>query len=237
MSDEPTISRPRTRAASLPPNTCSACCRPRSGARSKRAWRASQRSRARSHTGRSASAGLPTPITPVTPPAQSWLRIEAALSAPATAPMAPRSASLWESLAFWRGFGISAAGLATAAIAAFAYLAIMPPPQPQPETALAAARDALGHQDQAAEFRRHCRRRRHEPHHRAGGAAHRRQALDGIVADPAGRHAALARTDRARPADPAQHPEGADGQDARARRSRSRSSRPAARPPASPPAR
>ncbi len=77
--------------------------------------------------------GLADSITPVTPPAQSWLRIEAAMSAPATAPMAPRSTSLWESLAFWRGFGISAAGLATAAIAAFAYLAIMTPPQTQPE--------------------------------------------------------------------------------------------------------
>ena len=78
--------------------------------------------------------GLADRIGPVTPPAQAWRRIEAALSAPATAPMAPRSTSLWENLAFWRGFGIGAAGLAAASIAAFAYLAIMPPAQ-QPQEA------------------------------------------------------------------------------------------------------
>jgi anti-sigma-K factor RskA len=78
--------------------------------------------------------GLADSIKPVAPPAQAWLRIEAALSAPPTAPMAPRSTSLWESLAFWRGFGIGAAGLAAASIAAFAYLAIMAPAQRPPES-------------------------------------------------------------------------------------------------------
>jgi anti-sigma-K factor RskA len=75
--------------------------------------------------------GLADTIKPVAPPAQSWLRIEAALSAPATAPMAPRATSLWDSLAFWRGFGIGTAALATAAIAAFAYVAILAPAQQQ----------------------------------------------------------------------------------------------------------
>jgi anti-sigma-K factor RskA len=71
--------------------------------------------------------GLADSIKPVAPPAQAWLRIEAVLSEPAG--HAPRQASLWDSLVFWRGFGISTAALAAASIAAFAYVAIVTPSQ------------------------------------------------------------------------------------------------------------
>src|SRR5262245_23081150 len=56
-------------------------------------------------------AGLADTIAPVTPPSNAWSRIETAIASPGTA-AAPTS--LWQSLAFWRGFGIGAATLAAA---------------------------------------------------------------------------------------------------------------------------
>src|SRR5215831_6679158 len=44
-------------------------------------------------------------VAPVTPPRHIWSRIEAAIPAAAAA----RPTSLWQSLAFWRGFGIAPA--------------------------------------------------------------------------------------------------------------------------------
>jgi anti-sigma-K factor RskA len=55
-------------------------------------------------------------VAPVTPPQHTWSQIEAAIPAAAAA----RPTSLWQSLAFWRGFGIAAATLAGASIAALA---------------------------------------------------------------------------------------------------------------------
>ena len=61
-------------------------------------------------------------VAPVTPPRHTWSKIEAAIPAAAVA----RPTSLWQSLAFWRGFGIAAATLAAASIAALAYFGLVP---------------------------------------------------------------------------------------------------------------
>jgi len=61
-------------------------------------------------------------VAPVTPPRHTWSKIEAAIPAAAVA----RPTSLWQSLAFWRAFGIAAATLAAASIAALAYFGLVP---------------------------------------------------------------------------------------------------------------
>src|SRR5262249_47601862 len=60
-------------------------------------------------------------VAPVTPPQQTWSKIEAAIPA-----AGGRPTSLWPSLAVWRGFGIAAATLAAASIAALAYIGLVP---------------------------------------------------------------------------------------------------------------
>ena len=67
--------------------------------------------------------GLADTVAPVTPPPAAWSRIEAAVAGPGSA---ARPVSLWQSLAFWRGFGISAGALAAASIAALAYIGLVP---------------------------------------------------------------------------------------------------------------
>jgi anti-sigma-K factor RskA len=65
-------------------------------------------------------AGLADGVAPVTPPPETWSRIEAMVAArPA------RPASLWQSLAFWRGFAIASAALAAASLAALAYIGLV----------------------------------------------------------------------------------------------------------------
>jgi anti-sigma-K factor RskA len=64
-------------------------------------------------------------IAPVAPPQHAWSQIEAAIAAAAAA----RPTSLWQSLAFWRGFGIAAATLAAASIAALGYIGLVPAPR------------------------------------------------------------------------------------------------------------
>jgi anti-sigma-K factor RskA len=66
--------------------------------------------------------GLADAVAPVAPPAATWSRIEAAIGAPAS--VAP--SSIWQSLAFWRGFGIASATLAAASIAMLAYIGLVP---------------------------------------------------------------------------------------------------------------
>jgi anti-sigma-K factor RskA len=61
-------------------------------------------------------------VAPVAPPQHTWSLIEAAISAAEAA----RPTSLWQSLVFWRGFGIAAATLAAASIAALAYIGLVP---------------------------------------------------------------------------------------------------------------
>ena len=66
--------------------------------------------------------GLADAVAPVPPPPHTWSRIEAALGASAGA----RLASVWQSLAFWRGFAIASAALAAASLAALAYVGLVP---------------------------------------------------------------------------------------------------------------
>jgi anti-sigma-K factor RskA len=70
--------------------------------------------------------GLADAVAPVAPPANAWSRIEASIATPA----ATRPASLWQSLAFWRGFSIASASLAAASIALLAYVAFVPSARP-----------------------------------------------------------------------------------------------------------
>jgi anti-sigma-K factor RskA len=69
--------------------------------------------------------GLVDAVAPVPPPAQVWSRIEATVAAPAARPV-----SVWQSLAFWRSFGIASATLAAASIAGLAYIGLVPSRQP-----------------------------------------------------------------------------------------------------------
>ena len=64
--------------------------------------------------------GMASYVKPVTPPARTWLRIEAALERAAA--VAARPATLWQSLAFWRGLGIGSSALAAACVAALVYV-------------------------------------------------------------------------------------------------------------------
>jgi anti-sigma-K factor RskA len=67
-------------------------------------------------------AGLADAVAPAAPPQAIWPRIEAAIAAP----LSPRPASTWQSLAFWRGFGIASAALAAASMAMLAYIGLAP---------------------------------------------------------------------------------------------------------------
>src|SRR5262249_52001018 len=75
-------------------------------------------------------------VAPVTPPQHTWSKIEAAIPAAAAA----RPTSVWQSLAFWRGFGIAAATLAAASIAALAYFGLVPATRPPLMATLAGSR-------------------------------------------------------------------------------------------------
>ena len=64
--------------------------------------------------------GLADTVAPVSPPEAIWSRIETVIEA------APRPPSLWQSLTFWRSFGIASATLAAASIAALVYIGLVP---------------------------------------------------------------------------------------------------------------
>ncbi|HZO47198.1 MAG TPA: anti-sigma factor [Xanthobacteraceae bacterium] len=64
-------------------------------------------------------------VTPVTPPAQTWMRIEASLGTPTSTAAVP-PATIWQSLAFWRGLGIGASAIAAACVAALVYVGMRP---------------------------------------------------------------------------------------------------------------
>jgi anti-sigma-K factor RskA len=70
--------------------------------------------------------GLADAVAPVPPPPQLWARINAVVSVPPPPVARPRAArpSLWQSLEFWRAFGIGAGALATASIAGLTYLGV-----------------------------------------------------------------------------------------------------------------
>jgi anti-sigma-K factor RskA len=67
-------------------------------------------------------AGLADGVVPVAPPQATWSRIEAAIATP----LPQRPASTWQSVAFWRAFGIASATLAAASIAMLAYIGLVP---------------------------------------------------------------------------------------------------------------
>jgi anti-sigma-K factor RskA len=64
--------------------------------------------------------GLADTVAPVAPPQATWSRIEAAIEEP------QQRTSMWQSLAFWRTFGIVSSALAAASIAALAYIGFVP---------------------------------------------------------------------------------------------------------------
>ena len=66
--------------------------------------------------------GLADAVAPVVPPQHTWSQIEAAIASP----QAARPASLWQNLAFWRGFSIASGTLAAASIAALVYIGLIP---------------------------------------------------------------------------------------------------------------
>jgi anti-sigma-K factor RskA len=64
--------------------------------------------------------GLADAVAPVAPPQATWSRIEAAIEEP------QQRTSMWQSLAFWRTFGVVSSALAAASIAALAYIGFVP---------------------------------------------------------------------------------------------------------------
>ena len=96
--------------------------------------------------------GMASFVKPVTPPTRTWLRIEAALSAPP--PSAGRRASSWGSASFWQGLGVGASAMAAACLAALVFFGDRHASATTAATARAAARHLERHPDQAAEFRR-----------------------------------------------------------------------------------
>ena len=72
--------------------------------------------------------GIADAVAPDVPPPHTWSQIEAAIASVARRPRT--ATSLWQSIAFWRGFGIGAATLAAASIAALAYIGLVPGSRP-----------------------------------------------------------------------------------------------------------
>jgi len=63
--------------------------------------------------------GLADAVAPITPPQTAWSGIEATIGG-------AQRPSVWQDLAFWRGFGIASATLAAVSIAALAYIGLVP---------------------------------------------------------------------------------------------------------------
>ena len=78
-------------------------------------------------------APLAGAVKPVEPPARVWLAVERLIAPPRPAPApvaaaAPSRPGRWQSLGFWRGFGLAAAAAATALVAVM----VWPAPTPLP---------------------------------------------------------------------------------------------------------
>ncbi len=76
-------------------------------------------------------------VAPVEAPARVWRAIEARIAA------GERPGGLWSSLAFWRGFGVMAAGAAAVLFAAFLWLAPQRAPQEAAFVAVLTSSDAV----------------------------------------------------------------------------------------------
>ena len=72
--------------------------------------------------------GMASYVPPATPPAQTWLRIEASLGGPA-ATAAVQPASTWQSVAFWRAVSVGTSTLAAACLGGLVYIGTHPPTQ------------------------------------------------------------------------------------------------------------
>jgi len=75
--------------------------------------------------------GFADEVKPVTPPDAAWSRIEAAIAAPTSRPGFALG-TLWQNLFFWRIVGLGSSGLATACLAALAYLGTVAAPERTP---------------------------------------------------------------------------------------------------------
>ncbi len=89
--------------------------------------------------------GMASYVKDATPPPQTWLRIQSSLGGPPLAAEAriAQPASIWSSLAFWRGLGIASSALAAACIAALVYVGMQPAPQTQARVPLLATLTGL----------------------------------------------------------------------------------------------
>ncbi len=67
-------------------------------------------------------APMATAVPPIRPPRRVWQGIESRLQQGARKPVATRRPSTWESLAFWRNWGLAASGFAAALVVAMAFL-------------------------------------------------------------------------------------------------------------------
>ena len=73
--------------------------------------------------------GMASYVPPATPPAQTWLRIEASLGGPVASAAAQPGTSIWQSLAFWRAVSVGTSTLAAACVAGLIYIGTLPPTQ------------------------------------------------------------------------------------------------------------
>ncbi|MBX9776610.1 MAG: anti-sigma factor [Xanthobacteraceae bacterium] len=77
--------------------------------------------------------GMASYVTPATPPAHTWFRIQASLGAQPLTTAVP-APSIWQSLSFWRAFSLGSSVLAAACVAALVFVGTRPPPTLQPQT-------------------------------------------------------------------------------------------------------
>jgi anti-sigma-K factor RskA len=68
-------------------------------------------------------APLADAVAPVSPPATTWARIDAALAPPAAPTV---KTGTWQSLTFWRNFAIGSSGFAAACLGALLYIGLVP---------------------------------------------------------------------------------------------------------------
>jgi anti-sigma-K factor RskA len=73
--------------------------------------------------------GMASYVSPATPPAHTWFRIQASLGAQPLTTAIP-APSIWQSLAFWRGLSLGSSVLAAACVAALVFVGTRQPSQP-----------------------------------------------------------------------------------------------------------
>jgi anti-sigma-K factor RskA len=81
--------------------------------------------------------GMASYVSPATPPAHAWFRIQASLGAQPLTTAVP-SPTIWQSLSFWRGLSLGSSVLAAACVAALVYVGTRPGLQAPPREPLLA---------------------------------------------------------------------------------------------------